>query len=155
MLCSNGNTSVRLSVVSSVEETSVGHDQQERMDPVRILVVDDNEINQVVACKFLEKLGCATSTANNGREAIEALRQRDYDAVLMDCEMPDMDGFTATRLIREQEGSQNRHTIIIALSGNVGQEDHERCRAAGMDDCLTKPLRSNALEAILQSFAVL
>jgi len=155
VLCSDGNLSDHPSVISSIEEINVGHDQQQRMDPVRILVVDDNEINQVVACKFLEKLGCATYTANNGREAIEALKQRDYDAVLMDCEMPEMDGFTATRLIREQERSQNRHTIVIALSGNVEREDQERCRAAGMDDCLTKPLRSNALEAILQSFAVL
>lgn len=119
--------------------------------PQRILVVDDNEINQVVACKFLQKLGCHVEVARNGKEAVESLARATYDVVLMDCEMPVMDGYEATRSIRHQEESQRtRHLPIIAMTGNASPEDAQRCKEAGMDDVVVKPLSPASLRSVLE-----
>lgn len=117
---------------------------------VRVLVVDDNEINQVVACKFLQKLGCHVEVACTGREAVESTVRTFYDAVLMDCEMPDMDGYEATKAIRLREAGSGRHLPIIALTGHAGMDDAEKCRAAGMDAVVTKPVMLPTLRATLQ-----
>ncbi len=108
--------------------------------PARVLVVDDNNVNQVVACKFLQKLGCQVEVASNGREAIEASTRTEYDAILMDCHMPEIDGYEATRKIRQTTASAQSRPIIIALTGSVAPDDHQRCRESGMDDVLGKPL---------------
>lgn len=108
--------------------------------PARVLVVDDNNVNQVVACKFLQKLGCQVEVASNGREAIEASTRTEYDAILMDCHMPEIDGYEATRKIRQATASAQSRPIIIALTGSVAPDDHQRCRESGMDDVLGKPL---------------
>ncbi|MFO0730351.1 MAG: response regulator [Nitrospiraceae bacterium] len=108
--------------------------------PARVLVVDDNNVNQVVACKFLQKLGCQVEVASNGREAIEASARTEYDVILMDCHMPEIDGYEATRKIRHAAPSAQSQPIIIALTGSVEHDDHQRCRESGMDDVLGKPL---------------
>ncbi len=112
----------------------------DRTTPLRILVVDDNEINQVVACKFLQSLGCQVEVARNGREAVDSIARATYDAVLMDCEMPVMNGYEATQVIRRQEHTTTQHLPIIALTGHVSSEDEQKCRQAGMDDVVTKPI---------------
>lgn len=122
----------------------------DRATPLRILVVDDNEINQVVACKFLQKLGCQVEVARNGREAVESITHATYDAVLMDCEMPEMDGYEATQEIRRQEHTTTRHLPIIALTGHASSEDAQKCRQAGMDDVVTKPMTLPTLRATLE-----
>jgi signal transduction histidine kinase/ActR/RegA family two-component response regulator len=122
----------------------------DRTTPLRILVVDDNEINQVVACKFLQKLGCQVEVARNGREAVDSIAHATYDAVLMDCEMPEMDGYEATREIRRQEHTTSRHLPIIALTGHASSEDEQKCRRAGMDDVVTKPMTLPTLRAKLE-----
>jgi PAS domain S-box-containing protein len=117
--------------------------------PLRVLVVDDNEINQVVACKFLQKLGCQVELARTGREAIESIARTAYDAVLMDCEMPEMDGYEAAREIRRRECGSGKRLHVIALTGHASTEDAAKCREAGMDDVVTKPVTLHALRTAL------
>lgn len=120
--------------------------------PRRVLVVDDNEINQVVACKFLQKLGCQVEVARNGADAIESLARTTYDIVLMDCEMPIMNGYEAARSIRKKEKEQKSPRLpIIAMTGNASIEDARQCREAGMDDVITKPISLASLQAALNS----
>jgi PAS domain S-box-containing protein len=113
----------------------------------RILLVEDNIVNQRVAQRALQKLAADVTLANNGAEALERIAESRFDAVLMDCQMPVMDGFTATRLIRDAErrSGEGTHLPIIALSANVMSEDRERCIEAGMDAHLAKPLESARL----------
>jgi len=113
----------------------------------RILLVEDNPVNQHVAQRVLQKLAAHVTLANNGAEALERMAETTYDAVLMDCRMPVMDGFTATRRIRDQEqaGGQGRRLPIIALTANVMSEDRDSCIAAGMDAHLGKPIEPGQL----------
>jgi len=117
----------------------------------RILVVEDNPINLEVAVGMLESLGCSAETANNGRSAIEAMNGGSYDAVLMDCQMPVMDGLTATAEIRRREAGTGRPRVpIIAVTANAMEGDRERCLAAGMDDFLSKPFMQQELALLLK-----
>ncbi|HSS30041.1 MAG TPA: response regulator [Nitrospiraceae bacterium] len=103
-----------------------------------------------MACKFLQKLGCQVEVARNGREAVDSIAHTTYDAVLMDCEMPEMDGYEATREIRRQEHTTSRHLPIIALTGHASPEDEQKCRRAGMDDVVTKPMTLPTLRTKLE-----
>jgi CheY-like chemotaxis protein/HPt (histidine-containing phosphotransfer) domain-containing protein len=118
----------------------------------RILVVDDNDINQFVACEQITDAGYEADVANNGAEAVTKVKENKYAAVLMDCQMPVMDGYTATREIREWEGNQ-RHVPIIALTAHAMAGERDKVLAAGMDDYLAKPLRAHALERMLERYA--
>jgi two-component system sensor histidine kinase/response regulator len=115
--------------------------------PVRVLVAEDSTINQRVIARMLEKLGYESDLVENGAEALESAKQFRYDAVLMDCQMPVMDGFEATKKIRTIEGYQD--TPIIALTANVLDSAAEKCRAAGMDHFLSKPLQIESLKELL------
>ena len=116
-----------------------------------ILLVEDHKMNQLVASKVLEKLGYRYVVANHGREAVEALATRPFDAVLMDCEMPEMDGYEATAAIRQMQGDGMR-TPIIAMTAAAMEGDRERCLRAGMDDYLTKPIRLEVVGAVLDKW---
>ncbi len=116
-----------------------------------ILLVEDNEVNQLLAIRMLEKRGFRPVLATNGREALEALAKQDFSAILMDCQMPEMDGYEAASEIRRREQARGtQHTAIIAMTANTMQGDRERCIAAGMDDYLSKPLRGQALYETLE-----
>jgi signal transduction histidine kinase/CHASE2 domain-containing sensor protein/DNA-binding response OmpR family regulator len=113
---------------------------------LRILVAEDNKINQKVALNQLKSLGYTADLACDGEEVLEKLAAQDYDAILMDCHMPRLDGYATTRQIRQNEGTR-RHTIVIALTASAMKEDLELAMAAGMDDFLSKPVRKEELAA--------
>jgi two-component system sensor histidine kinase/response regulator len=112
------------------------------IQPLRVLLVEDNPVNQRVACRMLEKNGHTVVVAGNGREALHALEGQEFDAVFMDVQMPEMDGFEATAAIRELERGTNRRLPIVALTAHAMIGDRDRCLAAGMDGYLTKPIDS-------------
>ncbi len=119
--------------------------------PFRLLLVDDNRINQKVALMMLKKLGYDADIAKNGREALAAIASRRYDLVLMDCIMPEMDGFEATRLLRSS-GGLAAMLPVIAMTASAFAEDREACLAAGMNDYLSKPVRESELVQKLESW---
>jgi PAS domain S-box-containing protein len=120
----------------------------------RILVVEDNAVNQLVAEGTVTKLGFQVDIVANGAEALVAIAASSYSAVLMDCHMPVMDGFEATRRIRSGEEVGDRRIPILAMTASVMDEDRNRCLAAGMDDYLTKPINLKTLDAMLESWIV-
>ncbi|MGD0453689.1 MAG: ATP-binding protein [Solirubrobacteraceae bacterium] len=115
-----------------------------------VLVAEDNEINHAVAKALLSKLGLRTAIAHNGREAVEMALAKDYAAILMDCQMPELDGYEATRRIRAAEKA--RRVPIIAMTAHSMPGDRERCLAAGMDDYLSKPVRTEELDAAMSTW---
>jgi len=118
-------------------------------DPV--LVVDDNAVNQLVTCEFLRTLGYTVETADDGRSALDRLESGSFCAVLMDVQMPGMDGIEATEELRRREAatSGRRRNVVIALTANAFETDRERALAAGMDDFITKPVRLEQLAKTL------
>jgi signal transduction histidine kinase len=119
-------------------------------DP-RILLAEDNPINQIVAVKQLEKLGYTVEIANNGLDAIQAHRQRNYPIIFMDCQMPEMDGYEATKKIRQMESEQHLKPVwIVAMTANAMEGDLELCLATGMDDYIAKPVDHDKLIPVLK-----
>ncbi|BCX81824.1 two-component system, sensor histidine kinase and response regulator [Methylomarinovum caldicuralii] len=116
----------------------------------RILVAEDNPVNAKLIGRVLEKLALEAKIVENGRLALETLERETFDLVLMDCQMPEMDGYEATRRLRERENG--RRLPVIALTAHAGEGEREKCLAAGMDDYLSKPLRRPALEAMLERY---
>lgn len=125
-----------------------------RSRSIRVLVAEDNIVNQKVAVRQLEALGFAAEAVANGLEVLEALSKINYDVVLMDCQMPEMDGYEATREIRKREGS-SRHTLIVAMTAHVYEGDRAKCLEAGMDEYLSKPIRPEELQNMLGKNSIL
>jgi two-component system sensor histidine kinase/response regulator len=127
-------------------------DAADPMAVLRVLVAEDNAVNQRLAARLLEKRGHRVTVTANGREAVEALANHNFDLVLMDIQMPEMDGFEATAVIREKEMHEGTHIPIIALTANAMKGDRERCLAAGMDGYLSKPIVSRDLDELLGTY---
>ncbi len=145
------------SIVSAVCVTSRQDEEKQpieagkisKFDSLRVLLAEDNIVNQRLAVGVLSKLGCIVTVAGNGRIAVNEFERNEFDVVLMDVQMPDMDGFQATQTIRQREKISGRHIPIIAMTAHAMQGDRERCLAAGMDDYLSKPVRIRDLSDTL------
>lgn len=138
-----------LEAIATCLQTPVHHTGIEPLPPMnrsKVLVAEDNPVNQMLVTTMLRKLGCQVDLAADGQLAVEACAAVEYDLVLMDCLMPRLDGYAATRIIRKARRGSARELPIIALTANALEGDRERCLAAGMDDYLTKPLTLSALE---------
>ncbi|HQX50616.1 MAG TPA: response regulator [Planctomycetaceae bacterium] len=132
--------------------TSISRHSVEQTDTLlRILLAEDNLVNQKLAVRLLEKRGHHVTVANNGREAIDAIEHNQFDVVLMDVQMPEMDGFEATRLIRENEQDTERHLPIVAMTAHAMKGDRERCLEVGMDGYISKPLHPTELFEVVES----
>jgi CheY-like chemotaxis protein len=116
--------------------------------PLRILLAEDNPVNQKVALRLLERMGHRVDAAWDGQQAVAAVEQTEYDLVLMDCQMPNMDGLAATRAIRRLE--RGRRLPIVAMTANAMPEDRQRCQEAGMDGFLAKPVSTRHLYDLLE-----
>ena len=126
------------------------HSLREAQQRLRILVAEDNPVNQLVAVRMLEKRGHTVTVAGDGEQALAALDREAFDVVLMDVQMPGMDGFKATAAIRDRERGTKKHLPIVALTAHAMREDRQRCLDAGMDAYLTKPFNANQLFEILE-----
>jgi CheY-like chemotaxis protein len=123
---------------------------KEAKNRARILLAEDNAVNRTLAIRLLEKRGYTVAVAANGREAVNALEKENFDAILMDVQMPEMDGFAATQAIREAESTTGKRIPIIAMTAHALKGDEERCMEAGMDGYVSKPIRTNELYAALE-----
>ena len=119
--------------------------------PLRILIAEDNPVNQKIAVKILNKLGYEPSLANNGKEALEIVSNEQYDIILMDVQMPEMNGLEATRMIRTCLEIQ---PVVIAMTANVMQGDRDDCLQAGMDDYMSKPIDLSELLSQLEKWSL-
>ncbi len=135
---------------NSVSPTPITNKIATQQSNIHVLLVEDNIINQTVMTAMLKKLGLKPIVASNGIEALKCLEKHQFDLILMDCQMPEMDGFEATRIIRTRE--KNYRTPIIAVTANIHTEDRNRCSDSGMDDFISKPLSLETLTNVLQQW---
>jgi two-component system sensor histidine kinase/response regulator len=127
------------------------HTLRETRHRTKILLAEDNAVNQTLAVRLLEKRGYAVSVAGDGHTAIAAFEKESFDLVLMDIQMPGMDGFEATAKIREKDRLSGEHTPIIAMTAHALKGDQERCIAAGMDGYVSKPIRTSELISAIEN----
>lgn len=140
-------------VPSAHEAEKYSADELTKLHGLRVLLVEDNVVNQKVAVRMLETLGCTVEVAGNGAQGVDLWQEKPFDVILMDMQMPIMDGCEASQAIRAREAGSARHVPIIALTANAMAGDRDRCIAAGMDDYIAKPVQKAALERALLDFA--
>jgi two-component system sensor histidine kinase/response regulator len=141
-----------LGIQTRREQAPAGYEGAAAGSSPLILIVEDNDVNQILAVRMLDRRGYETEVVGDGRQALEALERRPYAAVLMDCQMPELNGYDATSELRRREPAGN-HTPVIAMTAHALRGDREKCLASGMDDYLAKPLRPEELDRILRSWA--
>lgn len=135
--------------VKTIESAGEGTGAAKAAAGGTVLLVEDNAANQKLAVLLLKKIGFAVQVANNGREAVEAVKEGPFSVILMDCQMPEMDGFEATEVIRQWEETRKERIPIIAMTANAMQGDKEKCLAVGMDDYISKPINPKQLQEVI------
>jgi len=140
---------VELGTASGAETPSVAAACSPAASAPHVLIAEDSPVNRIVATRAVERCGCRTTVVADGHEALAALEREHFDAVLMDCHMPELDGYTATRALRKREGAGS-HTPVIAMTTSAARSDAEKCLAAGMDDYVSKPMRHQTLQQMLR-----
>jgi len=133
-------------------KVETGNGKSEEAPPIRVLLVEDNPVNRMIAREFLKRAGCSVDMAKHGREAVDHCLRHDYDIIFMDCQMPEMDGFEATRAIRDQQTLARHRVPIVALTANAMEMDREQCIQAGMDDFLVKPANQTIIADALKKW---
>ncbi|MFT6220178.1 MAG: PAS domain S-box-containing protein [Myxococcota bacterium] len=157
---SNFYFTINLGVTKQKTENLINKKDPIQTDPLNlenknILLAEDNSVNQKVMISLLKRYRCSVTPAGNGKEAVEQVRKQKFDIILMDCQMPEMDGYEATKIIRDLERrKQQPANIIIAVTANALKGDKERCLESGMDDYLAKPVHSKNLEEILERWLI-
>ncbi len=144
-----------MGIATGEDKSVISKDALKPVNPgkMRLLLVEDGRVNQMVAIKLLEDRGHNVTLATNGREAVEILAKTSFDAILMDIQMPAMNGYEATAVIRQREVATGNHVPIIAMTANAMKGDREQCIASGMDDYISKPVHSAHLYAIVEKYA--
>jgi two-component system, sensor histidine kinase and response regulator len=140
-------------IAQSISVSTAGHSLIEATNHLTILLVEDNAVNRTLAVRLLEKRGHSVTVALNGKEALAALDKQAFDLIFMDVQMPEMDGLEATRAIRENEKSSGTHVPIIAMTAHAMAGDEDRFRRAGMDEYLSKPVKTEELTELLKRYA--
>jgi two-component system sensor histidine kinase/response regulator len=135
----------------SIEPLVTRHTLREEKSRSRVLLAEDNPVNRMVAVRLLEKRGYAVTVAGDGRTAVAAVEKESFDIVLMDVQMPEMDGFEATMAIRQREKSTGGHIPIIAMTAHALKGDEDLCLSAGMDGYVAKPIRAHELFAMIET----
>ena len=150
------NDSSTSAVVPRLRDSSKPNIGLEELKKSKILLAEDNIVNQKVTMTYLSQLGCQADLAENGEQVLELMRSKDYDIILMDCQMPLLDGYDTTQAIRRIESNAqiSRHVVIIAMTANAFTEDRDRCLAIGMDDFLSKPIRRQQLKETLEDWII-
>jgi CheY-like chemotaxis protein/HPt (histidine-containing phosphotransfer) domain-containing protein/anti-sigma regulatory factor (Ser/Thr protein kinase) len=147
VLCGEVTKSIRPAAKTDIDTMATLQWQTQR-----VLLAEDNVINQEVICEMLRQLGCQTTVVNNGKQALERLKQSDFDLIFMDCHMPELDGFGATQAIRALEQGTTKHIPIVALTADAMQDNRESCFVSGMDDYLAKPMKIQDLRNVLSRY---
>jgi CheY-like chemotaxis protein len=144
-------TAIRQAFSPAAEDVpQPSNDRKLSISPLHILVAEDNPVNQRLSVRMLEKMGHLVAVAQTGKEVLDALRAARFDLVLMDLQMPEMDGFAATREIRTAEQDGREHLPVIAMTAHAMEGDREECLAAGMDGYLAKPTNSEELRQMIE-----
>jgi PAS domain S-box-containing protein len=141
-------------VVPDLHDISKENISVETLKSLRVLLAEDNIVNQKVTMAYLSQLGCQADLAANGEEVLQLMQTKDYDVILMDCQMPLLDGYATTEAIRQLEATAEfpKHIVIIAMTANAFTEDRDHCLAVGMDDFLSKPIRRTQLQETLETW---
>jgi PAS domain S-box-containing protein len=141
-------------VVPNLHDISKENVSVETLENLRVLLAEDNIVNQKVTMAYLSQLGCQADLAENGEQVLQLIQTKNYDIILMDCQMPILDGYAATETIRQLEANaaSSKHVVIIAMTANAFTEDRDRCLAVGMDDFLSKPIRKQQLKETLENW---
>jgi two-component system, sensor histidine kinase and response regulator len=147
-----GSEELSIFAAREADRRAVLAERDKLQKKLRVLLVEDNPVNQKVAARMAESCGCRVTVAGNGMQALNCLEREPYDLVLMDCQMPEKDGFQTTLEIREREKATGAHVPVIALTAHAMVGDQERCRGAGMDDYLCKPVKKDELMVMLARY---
>lgn len=150
----NDALAAKISLVEKIKNEEISLCPEKEPNQIKVLLAEDHPVNQRVAKIMLERAGCAVDTAEDGQKAVEAALVSTYQIIFMDIQMPIIDGFEATKAIRDHEKAAGGHRCIVAMTAHAMSEDKEKCLQAGMDDYLSKPIKEGEIRSIIQKWTI-